>query len=320
MRKLLHRFLVAAVAAALIPACGGGGSGSDSPPLSAPPGLFRATWGNAEVTLTWLTSSGAGSYNVYRATSCDGPYTLVVNVTGTTYTDSVGLSNGTTYYYTVRSVSGGAESAPAIPQSGIPNPVPPAPASVNATAGERKVDLTWSPVGGATGYAIDRASAPGGAYRRVDTVGSSATTYSSTGLSAGVPYYFVVRALNGSVVGPPSSEVTATPTPPPAPPPFPAFNQARGFNGVMDPLWSPIYTLAKAADGSGDIYVGGGMSTYGSSAVPVLVRLNADGTMDSGFSVSFSASGTVHVITPATDGSGDVYVGGWFSTVNGAPA
>jgi Concanavalin A-like lectin/glucanases superfamily/Fibronectin type III domain/Domain of unknown function (DUF2341) len=90
-------------------------------PVAAPGGL-TATAGNAQVSLTWNSSSGATTYNVYRSTTNGGSYTKIVNVATTSYTNT-GLSNGTTYYYVVTAVnangeSGNSNQASATPTSG----------------------------------------------------------------------------------------------------------------------------------------------------------------------------------------------------------
>ncbi|MBH0178206.1 MAG: delta-60 repeat domain-containing protein [Nitrospira sp.] len=88
------------------------------------------------------------------------------------------------------------------------------------------------------------------------------------------------------------------------------FNAGIGFSNA-------VYSVASAEDGSGDVYVGGRFSSYNGTAVVRLVRLNADGTVDTDFNVGTGFDGTVYTVAPATDGSGDVYVGGQFSTYNG---
>jgi fibronectin type 3 domain-containing protein len=69
--------------------------------------------------------SAAASYNVYRSTVSGGPYTLLVNVTTTSYTDPIAvLTPGTTYYYVVRAVNSvGVEfgGAPLEASGTIPN-------------------------------------------------------------------------------------------------------------------------------------------------------------------------------------------------------
>lgn len=83
-------------------------SGTPLPPAT-PTGL-AATAGNAQVALSWNSSSGATSYNLKRSTTNGGPYTTITSPTGTSYTNT-GLTNGTTYYYVVSAVNAAGESA-----------------------------------------------------------------------------------------------------------------------------------------------------------------------------------------------------------------
>ncbi|WP_158289582.1 fibronectin type III domain-containing protein [Paenibacillus flagellatus] len=79
-------------------------------PQPAPSGV-TATGGNGSVTVSWTASSGATGYNVKRSAVNGGPYTTIApSVTTATYTD-LSVTNGTTYYYVVSSVTSGVESA-----------------------------------------------------------------------------------------------------------------------------------------------------------------------------------------------------------------
>ncbi|HYL84662.1 MAG TPA: glycoside hydrolase family 44 protein [Candidatus Angelobacter sp.] len=88
------------------------------PPPAAPSGLV-ATPGNAQVALTWNSSSGATSYNVKRSTTTGGPYSKLSSPTTTNYTDT-GLTNGTTYYYVVSALNTAGESANSAQASATP--------------------------------------------------------------------------------------------------------------------------------------------------------------------------------------------------------
>lgn len=83
-------------------------------------------------------------------------------------------------------------------------------------------------------------------------------------------------------------------------------------------------TIASANDGSGDVYVGGIFSSYNNSLVGGIARLNLDGSLDMGFGTGTGFLDTktgyvrgVDIVTPAIDGSGDVYVGGSLNNYNG---
>jgi hypothetical protein len=69
-----------------------------------------ALFGRPErIDLTWTGFGGATAYNVLRGTTPGGEGPVPIGTTTTTaYTDTSGLMSGTTYYYVVQPVSGGA--------------------------------------------------------------------------------------------------------------------------------------------------------------------------------------------------------------------
>ena len=84
-------------------------AGTASP--TAPAGVTGMA-AEASVQLAWQPAAGASAYTVYRGTSATTITTAVTpagGVTATSYTDTTAV-NGTTYYYAVRSVTGGTES------------------------------------------------------------------------------------------------------------------------------------------------------------------------------------------------------------------
>jgi hypothetical protein len=90
---------------------------------TAPSGL-SATPGNAQVTLSWTSSSGATSYKVKRSTISGGQYTQIAAPTSASYSNTT-LTNGTTYYYVVSAINSAGESTDSTQVSGTP--VAPAP-------------------------------------------------------------------------------------------------------------------------------------------------------------------------------------------------
>ena len=76
---------------------------------------LSATAGNSQVSLTWTTPANGGSaitgYNIKRGTSSGGETALTTVGVTNAYTDT-GVTNGTTYYYTVAAVNSVGASAP----------------------------------------------------------------------------------------------------------------------------------------------------------------------------------------------------------------
>jgi hypothetical protein len=83
---------------------------------------------------------------------------------------------------------------------------------------------------------------------------------------------------------------------------------------------SDVFALLPAADNSGDIYVGGAFTSYNKTLSNRIVRLNGDGTIDSSFNIGTGFDSEVRALALATDGSGDLYVGGVFTSYNGTSA
>jgi hypothetical protein len=69
------------------------------------------------------------------------------------------------------------------------------------------------------------------------------------------------------------------------------FLVGNGFtNSPNDPFpFSMVFSLARATDGSTDIYVGGGFAFYDGARSNGIVRLNDNGSLDTGFAVQIAA-------------------------------
>lgn len=88
-----------------------------------------------------------------------------------------------------------------------------------------------------------------------------------------------------------------------------ALNVASGFNNYVE-------TIEQMPDASGRLYVGGQFTTYQGTTVNRIVRLNANGSIDPTFNTGTGFNNIVYSIRvdPVT---GDVYVGGAFTSYNG---
>ncbi|MBU3111037.1 InlB B-repeat-containing protein [Clostridium lacusfryxellense] len=75
---------------------------SSRPLLVAPLNVMASRINTKSIKVTWGTSPGANGYEVYRATSSSGTYSLVSKTTSSYFVNS-GLITGKAYYYKVRS-------------------------------------------------------------------------------------------------------------------------------------------------------------------------------------------------------------------------
>ncbi len=194
------------------------------------PTALSARGANTEALLSWSPPAGTGAaqasgYNVYEGTAPGHELSAPVNgttpVTSTGYAVT-GLTNGTRYYFEVTALNPAGEGAPTTEASAVPAAPPGAPVAVFATAGTAQVSLSWAPPasnGGAavSSYNVYLSTTAGLQGTKMAQV--PGTSYTATGLQAGTPYFFEVTAVNASGEGPPSVQVTATPTtlaPPPS--------------------------------------------------------------------------------------------------------
>jgi len=242
--SIAFRGLMAAVCLALLAGClppRHNSPAATEPQLPAPPANFTATPGNAVITLTWTASTGATAYNVKRATTDGGPYTLLAQLAAATsngYTDS-SVTNGTAYYYVVSSLNAAGESAnsaqaSATPQA--PNVPPAAPTNLVAAPGDTQVSLTWSASSGATSYNVKRSGTSGGPYTQI--AASTSTAYTDTALTDGTTYYYVVSALNAAGESANSAQASATPMAPGVVPAAPTNLTATPGDTQVSLTWS----------------------------------------------------------------------------------
>ena len=108
-----------------------------SPAIPLPPTGVVAIGVDGQVILTWNASAGATSYNVWRSTTDGSGYSKVNAgpVTSTTFTNTTGLANGTTYYFVITAVGSGGESGNSQQVSALPLSVPSGFGVAQATSG-----------------------------------------------------------------------------------------------------------------------------------------------------------------------------------------
>ena len=220
--------------------------------LSAP----AVTGGNdaqGRPTLKWNAVSGAAKYEVYRARSMNGDYVKYSTVTGTSYTNTSYLANGTTYYYKVRALGSDGSYGPYSTPVSVTYKAPfGAPLVTGRKDSQGRPALKWDKVTDAAKYEVYRARSKDGTYSLMST--QSATGYTNTSyLANGTTYYYKVRALkaNGTASAY-SSVVTITYGTVPTPA-APAMRSAKADSAGITVSWDTAanavtYNVYRTAD------------------------------------------------------------------------
>jgi fibronectin type 3 domain-containing protein len=167
---------------------------SAKPVLATPVTVKAASSSYNSIKTSWSAVSGASGYEVYRATSSSGTYSLVGTTTSTSFTNG-SLSTNKTYYYKVRAYRTVGAKKVYSNYSSVVNskPVPSVPANFAVSrASSTSLKATWGSVAGASGYELYRATSSTGTYSLVK--GTTTLYYTNSKLTTGKTYYFKVRA------------------------------------------------------------------------------------------------------------------------------
>ena len=168
--------------------------------LAAPANVAATDGGaTANVTVTWDAVTGASSYHVYRDEDATPAGATALGPQSSGYADT-GATPGQLYYYWVVASNSTSSSTSdwSTADSGYRKLT--APASVTATENlSDKVTVTWGNVTGETGFGIWRHTADvSGSATCIGSVAGDVLTYDDTTATAGVGYYYWVRATNST--------------------------------------------------------------------------------------------------------------------------
>lgn len=197
-----------------------------------------------QITLEWKSVWGADSYNIYWST---GPGVTKYNGNMITYVENPfihsGIINGVIYYYVITSIYAEHESAESIEVSAIPG-MPEQPTEVTTTVSDTEIIISWDDVSLATSYHLYWSNETNVTTKSGTQIADISSPYTHTDL-VGLPYYYVVAAVNSVGESIASPEVTAIPN---LPPPAPTDLKATSLNYQIDIEWNSvpgknIYTL-----------------------------------------------------------------------------
>ncbi|OIN59329.1 fibronectin type III domain-containing protein [Arsenicibacter rosenii] len=193
------------------------------PPPAAPANLVATAVSSSQINLNW-TDNATNETGFELERSTDGTnFTKIADLRPdiTTY-QNTGLNPATRYYYRVRAINQGGQSAYSnVADATTADVVPNAPARLTAQATSfSAIVLNWADLSNnETGFQIERALSSTGTFTKIADVGANATTYTDAGLNGSTPYCYRIRAMNAVGAGAYSDVVCATTPAAPVPPP-----------------------------------------------------------------------------------------------------
>ena len=261
-------------------ACGGG-SGSDTNVPNAPSNLTATATSESSIDLAWTdNATDETNFKVQRSDTSGSGFstiaTLAANITS--YSDTAGLSAGTTYYYRVHASNSAGNSSNSneahATTTATPTTVPAAPSGLSATAtSETSIDLSWTDnATDEANYVVQRSTTSGSGFATIATLAANATSYTNSGLTALTTYYYRVYATNSVGDSGFSNEVSATT--PAAATPLPAANipfsagkkWLYNFYREVTTVGSTIGVRTTTFDGEALLYVDGQTTWQGRQA------------------------------------------------------
>ena len=270
---------------------------SSSP--SAPTSL-SATAGNGQATISFTAGSDGGSAITNYEYSTDGTTFTALSPTDTTSPITIsGLTNGTTYSISLKSVNSTGDSSASASVSVTPSTTPSAPTSLSATAGDGQATISFTP-GSDGGSSITnyKYSTDGTTYTALSPTDSSSPV-TIPGLTNGTSYTIYLKAVNANGDSSASSSVTVTPSSTPSAPTSlsatagdgqATINFTPGSNGgsaITNYKYSTDgtnYTAFSPTDSSSPVTIPG--LTNGTSYTIYLKAVNANGDSSASSSVT----------------------------------
>ena len=268
-------------------------------------------------TLKWNAVSGAAKYEVYRARSLNGDYIKYSTVTGTSYTNTSYIENGTTYYYKVRALdANGTAGAWSSVVSVTYKQTLPAPTVTGGNDTQGRPTLKWNAVSGAAKYEVYRARSKDGDYIKYSTV--TGTSYTNTSyIESGNTYYYKVRALKSDgTAGAWSSVVSVTYKQTLSAPAVTGGNDAQGrptlkWNAVTGAAKYEVYrarskdgTYTKYSTTTGTAYTNSSYLTSGATYYYKVRALDANGNAGP-YSAVVSVTCRLKLTAPSVTGGND---------------
>ena len=272
---------------------------------------------NGGASVTWTAPNNEGSaitqYTLNPTPACSACTGLTVTGSPPTASTTVGgLTNGTSYTFTLVATNGDGNSAASAASTAAVAGIPAAPTGVTtlstSTSGQDSVSWTaaTSASGPVTGYTLTPSPACSACTGLTVSGSPAATSTTVGGLTNGTSYTFTVKAANAAGTSAASTASTAVVTGSPNPPTnVVAVGGTPAPSGDLNVTWS-----APASSGLGTIisYTATAKPSSGSSKTCTSTS-TAPATPTLGCQVTGATNGTSYTVTvTATNSTGTAYV------------
>ncbi len=187
------------------------------------------------------------SGNVYYARTFNWSSTSVQTGSRVTTTEFVLPQNLPSGSYSLVVVANGNPSQP----TNFTYSPAPVPTGLAATSSNSLVRLSWNASTGATAYNVKRSARSTGYFATIATV-SAISSYTNTGLTNGLTYYYKIAAVGSGGVSSDSAAVSATPAGPPLIPGTTPITLASFYNRAG--IYTDGRTFSGGLDGSGSSF------------------------------------------------------------------
>lgn len=174
-----------------------------SAPPAAPSGLTATANSTNQITLGWLdNATNETGFAIERGTNASVFVQIATVGSNVTNYVNTALVPNATYYYRVRAINAATNSAyvTVVSATTLPVPtVPAAPSGLTATVtATNQIVLAWTDNAvNEMGFRIER-GLNASAFSQIASAVSNASSFTSTGLSASVTYYYRVSATNAA--------------------------------------------------------------------------------------------------------------------------
>ncbi|MGV3723889.1 MAG: fibronectin type III domain-containing protein, partial [Actinomycetota bacterium] len=181
---------------------------ADVPAPPASPGAVSLS--SSQIRITWADASDNETGFQVERKPAGGSFALATTTAaGATEFVDGSRAESAAYTYRVIAVNAQGSSPPSAEVTATTRPA--APGGLEATAGNRKVDLSWADNSALeSGFRIERKDGAN-AFTPLHTVAAGVRSYSDASVTAGVSYTYRVLATSASGDSAPSNESSATP-------------------------------------------------------------------------------------------------------------